>query len=141
MSLTVVQAEHLLRCVRFEIFTAVTMKNVVFLDMKTQLVPHRTHITSPLQSPASECCCNILGFQSGDCEECRLLGAFLRSVLLLLVTGNVPSTLILFTVMMDTIRSSETSVLTRFTRLHIPEDCILHSYRRENLLSYIALTG
>jgi hypothetical protein len=36
-----------------EVFTAVTMKNVVFWDIKTQFVPHRRHITSPLQSPAS----------------------------------------------------------------------------------------
>jgi hypothetical protein len=27
------------------------MKNVVFWDIKTQLVLHRRHITSPLQSP------------------------------------------------------------------------------------------
>jgi hypothetical protein len=39
--------------VRFEVFTAVTMKNAVFWDIKTQFVPHRRHITSPLQSPAS----------------------------------------------------------------------------------------
>jgi molybdenum cofactor biosynthesis enzyme len=39
--------------VRFEVFTAVTMKNVVFWDMKTQFVLHRRHITSPLQSTAS----------------------------------------------------------------------------------------
>jgi hypothetical protein len=31
------------------------MKNVVFLDIKTQFVLHRRHITSPLQSPASYC--------------------------------------------------------------------------------------
>jgi hypothetical protein len=37
--------------VRFEVFTAVTMKNAVFWDIKTQFVPHRRHITSPLQSP------------------------------------------------------------------------------------------
>jgi hypothetical protein len=41
--------------VRFEVFMAVTMKNVVFWDKKTQLVPHRRHITSPIQSPASYC--------------------------------------------------------------------------------------
>jgi hypothetical protein len=38
--------------VRFEVFTAVTMKNAVFCDIKTQFVLHRRHITSPLQSPA-----------------------------------------------------------------------------------------
>jgi hypothetical protein len=31
--------------------------------------------------------------------------------------------------------------LTRVTRRHIPEDGILHGHRRENLKSYIALTG
>jgi hypothetical protein len=34
---------------------AVTMKNVVFWDTKPQFVPRRRHITSPLQSPASQC--------------------------------------------------------------------------------------
>jgi hypothetical protein len=34
-----------------------------------------------------------------------------------------------------------TSILTRATRRHIPEDGILHSHRRENLKPYIALTG
>jgi hypothetical protein len=43
--------------------------------------------------------------------------------------------------MMEEIRSSETSVLTRGTRRNNPEDVILHSRRRENLKSYIALTG
>jgi hypothetical protein len=35
----------------FEVFTAVTMKNVVFWDIETQFVLHRGHITSPLQCP------------------------------------------------------------------------------------------
>jgi hypothetical protein len=34
--------------VRFEVFTAVTMKNVVFWDIKTQFVLHRRHITYEL---------------------------------------------------------------------------------------------
>jgi hypothetical protein len=43
------------------------------------------------------------------------------------VTANVvPSSPILFTLMMEAIRSTETSILTRATRLHIPEDGILH---------------
>jgi hypothetical protein len=37
---------------RFEVFTAVIMKDAVFWDIRTQFVPHRRHITSPLQSPA-----------------------------------------------------------------------------------------
>jgi hypothetical protein len=31
--------------VRFEVFTAVTIKNGVFWDMRIQFVPHRRHIT------------------------------------------------------------------------------------------------
>jgi hypothetical protein len=38
--------------VRFEAFTAVIMKTALFVDINTQLIPHRRHITSPLQSPA-----------------------------------------------------------------------------------------
>jgi hypothetical protein len=37
----------------FEVITAVTMKNVVFWVIETQFLPHRRHITSPLQCPAS----------------------------------------------------------------------------------------
>jgi hypothetical protein len=40
------------RDVRSEVSMAVTMKNVVFWDIKTQFVLHRRHSTSPLQSPA-----------------------------------------------------------------------------------------
>jgi hypothetical protein len=32
--------------VRFEVFTAVTMKNAIFRDVKTHFVPHRRYITS-----------------------------------------------------------------------------------------------
>jgi hypothetical protein len=38
-------------------------------------------------------------------------------------------------------RSSETSVITKATQRNTPQDGVLHSHRRENLKSYIALTG
>jgi hypothetical protein len=54
---------------------------------------------------------------------------FLPSVLLLLVTGNVvPNSPIHVTLMMEAIRFSETAVLIRATRHHIPEDGILLLY-------------
>jgi hypothetical protein len=43
-------------------------------------------------------------------------------------------------VLMEAMTSSETLVLTKSTRRHIPDESILHSHRRENLKSYIALT-
>jgi hypothetical protein len=59
---------------------------------------------------------------------------FLDSVFRLIVTGNVASSSsILFTLMMEAIRSSEMWVLTRTTQRIIPENVILHIHRGENL--------
>jgi hypothetical protein len=64
----------------------------------------------------------------------------IESVIPLSDIANVPSLLIHSDLMTEVMRSSETSVLTRVTRPNFPEDGILH-IRRENLKSYIALTG
>jgi hypothetical protein len=44
------------------------------------------------------------------------------------------------TFMTEAILSSEMSLLTRVIRRSIPEDGILHGYRRENLKSYVVTT-
>jgi hypothetical protein len=61
-------------------------------------------------------------------------------VLQLLVTADIPSSLDLFTLMMEMIRSSKMSSLARATQCHMPEDGILHSHCRENLKYYASLT-
>jgi hypothetical protein len=43
--------------------------------------------------------------------------------------------------MLEAIRASETSFLTRVALRNVAEDGVLHSHCRENLKSYIALTG
>jgi hypothetical protein len=63
---------------------------------------------------------------------------FLRSVLWLLAAVNVvPNFLILVTLMMETIRSSETSILTRAAWHNIPEGSILLSHCLENINPYV----
>jgi hypothetical protein len=49
--------------------------------------------------------------------------------------NNAPSSLILFTLMIEAIHSSKMSVHTRAKQRNIPEDGILHSHSRENLKS------
>jgi hypothetical protein len=72
---------------RYEVFTAVTMKNAILWDVMLY----------------------------GYCEKRHLGG----SVLQFLLTANVvPSSLILFTLKMEVIHSSEMSVLTRATWCH-----------------------
>jgi hypothetical protein len=45
----------------FEVFTAETMKNTFFWDVKLQFIPHRKYMMSPLHSPAGYCCVRFEG--------------------------------------------------------------------------------
>jgi hypothetical protein len=68
-------------------------------------------------------------------NRCRL-----RSVSRLLVTAyDVPSSPTFATLMMETLSTTETSVLTRAKRRNIIEDAILHSHRHDNFKSYIKI--
>jgi hypothetical protein len=66
-----------------------------------------------------------------------LLSTLFSNILQLLITANiVPSSLILFTLMMEAIHSSETSILTGATQHHSQEDGILHCYSVDQILEY-----
>jgi hypothetical protein len=71
---------------------------------------------------------NVVVWDVVPCGSCKKRRFFAR-VLQLLVTANVvPSSLILFILMTEAIRSPETSVLTRVPRRHIREDGILQAF-------------
>jgi hypothetical protein len=63
----------------------------------------------------------------GRTEEILCHIVFLRSMLQMLVTADIPSSPVLVTLMMETILSYKTLVLTRATWCNIPEDGILQS--------------
>jgi hypothetical protein len=74
-------------------------------------------------------------------EEWCLLGCYAEvseklraSIIRVIRIGELGTTFVIQ--MMEALSSSKTSVLTRATPCHIPEDAILHSHLRENLKSY-----
>jgi hypothetical protein len=92
-----------IKYVRFEIFTAVTMKNAVFWDVAL--------------------CRSCVNRRFGGMYRLHLQGRKIREQ----VAAHTGSLLTDFsTLKMEVIRSSKTSVHTRSTRRHIPEDSILH---------------
>jgi hypothetical protein len=122
--------------VRFEVFTAVTVKNVAILSVTAcdSCINRRFEETYRL---------HYQGKNNGRVNNNFSSNIiFPRSVLRLLITANIlPSSQLLATLLMEAIFSTKTSVLTREARRNIPQDDILHSNRSENLKSYIALTG
>jgi hypothetical protein len=58
----------------------------------------------------------------------------------MVIANVVHSSMILVSLMIDLIYSSEESDLTTATRRQIPEDEMLHSHCHENLKSYIAFS-
>jgi hypothetical protein len=96
------------------------MNNAIFWDLKTPFLPHKKHNTSLLQSPAGYC---YVRFDV-------LAAVTTKNALFWVLTPRDSRKNRRFrkriTKVMEAIRSSETSVLTRATLPNITEDDFLH---------------
>jgi hypothetical protein len=59
---------------RFEIFTAVTVKNAVFWYLKTRFLTSKETYCDSATEPSRLMLCKISDFHGGDYQECHLLG-------------------------------------------------------------------
>jgi hypothetical protein len=76
-----------------------------------------------------------------SCKNRHLRGTYRQRHQLLATAIGATNSLILVTLMTEATLSSEMCVPRRATSRNISENGILRSHRRENLKSYIALTG
>jgi hypothetical protein len=100
--------------VRFEVSTAVTMIIIIFWEMTP--------------------CGSYKNRRFGGSYRLHIQGVWVQTSTERVVSSCIDSDS--YTLKMEAIRSSETSVLIRATRQYFPEDDKHHSHRRGNLKSY-----
>jgi hypothetical protein len=98
--------------------------------MLRRVVLVRTDVSEELSAPLIRVTkIGELGTTLAVTSNRHTLLVFLRSVRLLLVTANVPSSPILVTLMKEALSPSTTSAPTRATRRNTPEDGLLYKFQ------------